>query len=110
MRRFGLGPTWLVTPGKYGGKAVSDPGVRAKETTILDGDASPIYVGSNGLWIRVDLGASGNVVSDSLLPHILAEPSQGNEEGVRHFAADGAPMPNCGENVVRIIIEEGRRC
>ena len=58
----------------------------------------------------VDSGAAEHVANPDAFPGIEVEESEGSKSGLNYVAANGDPIPNLGEQKVKVATEEGHLC
>lgn len=86
------------------------PEVPGGESILVGVEANALASKGYALWITMGAGASENVLSDALVPHVQTVPSQGSGEGARCVAANGCSMPIRGKKAVETVSEEEHRC
>jgi hypothetical protein len=60
--------------------------------------------------IMIDSGAAEHVAAPDDFPNSLVMPSEGSRTGVHYVAANGARLPNMGEQKVKVKTKDGFIC
>ena len=72
----------------------------------------PAISEETGGWLKMksvmDSGASESVASPLMFPDYEVRPSAGSRRGQEYTAANGENIPNLGEQVLSVVMEDGR--
>ena len=84
---------------------------RKMEVNSLEMEINSVgNVDSKKLMVTVDSGAAESVMNETHAPSVPTRTSKGSITGVEHVNATGTTMPNPGEKILPVILNNGEEC